>query len=547
MKNPSPLVARSLLILTLAVTLPGCSPLSWFEPRASAQPHASAKAKNVILIIGDGMGPQQVGLLLSYARQAPRGVLKDRKTALDRLLENGRVGISMTYPDGALVTDSAASATQLATGKVAKPEMIGLDAQGHIAENMLAKAKRWGKATGLVSDTRITHATPASFAAHDTHRSHETTIPEGLLASNADLMLSGGLDYWLPQAAGDPNSALHKQLEIETEHAFKIGSARKDDKNLLTAAQRQGYQLVFNARQLRQAKGKTLGLFAPSGMSDGIAESRNREDPNHSEPTLAEMSEQALKILQKNEQGFFLMIEAGQIDWASHRNDTGLLLHEMLRFDAMLHKVLDWMRERDDTLLIVTADHETGGFGFSYSGNNIPAPQQLAGGGQFKPNFNYGNPEVLDRLYAQSLSYHDILTEFDALPTSEKTPAGLAAWINRFTAFKIGDVEAKRLLETETNANYRPDHPSLNEKTVPKLAGNPAFFVYTKDNRENLLATIVGPQQHVVWASGTHTSTPVFVFSKGNPPATQPFSGILHHTDIGRLMSDALRPEDARP
>jgi len=524
MKNNSSALSKAIVLGLAVFLLPGCS-------AQTTKIAAGPKLKNVIMIIGDGMGPQQVGLLLSYARQAPHGVLKDHRTALDRLLENGRIGISLTYPDGALVTDSAASATQLATGKFAKPEMVGLDAEGRPADNIIEKAKQWGKATGLVSDTRITHATPAAFAAHETHRSHETLIPEGLLASDADVMLSGGLDYWLPQAATDNDSAVHRQLETLTDHAFKIGSARKDDRNLLETAQKQGYERVFNARQLRRATGKTLGLFAGSGMSDGITESRNRQNPNHAEPTLAEMSEQALKILERHEQGFFLMIEAGQIDWAGHRNDTGLLLHEMIRFDTMLHKVLDWIGERDDTLLIVTADHETGGFGFSYSGKNIPEPKRLASGQLFKPSSNFGSPEILDKLYAQNLSYQGIFAEFDTLPPAQKTAGVLAEQINRHTEFKIDIGEANSLLVTPAHAN--------------KLPGSSAFLVYTKDNREKLLAEILSAKQQVVWASGAHTSTPVFVFTKGNARATRPFANILHHTDIGRLMSEALRPQGA--
>jgi alkaline phosphatase len=538
MKGKSSALPKTFVLGVAGLLLTGCSALAEKTP-------ARPEIKNVIMIIGDGMGPQQVGLLLSYARQAPHGILKNRKTALDRMLENGRIGISLTYPDGALVTDSAASATQLAAGKFARAEMVGLDADGKPVENVIEKARRRGKATGLVSDTRITHATPAAFAAHETHRSHETGIPEGLLAANADVMLSGGLDYWLPKAAAVQDSAIHRKMEASVEHAFRIGSARKDGKNLLDAARKQGYRLVFNTRQLRQASGKTLGLFAGSGMSDGIAESRNRLDADHAEPTLSEMSEQALKILEQDPDGFFLMIEAGQIDWAAHRNDTGLLLHEMLRFDAMLHKVLDWMGKREDTLLIVTADHETGGFGFSYSSKNIPPPQTLANGHLFKPNFNFGDPAILDKLYAQKLSYHAIFAEFDALPPDERTPAALAERINRHTEFRISSEEAEKLLATETNTDYRPDHPSLNEKTIPKLAAKSAFFVYTKDNRENLLAELVGARQQVVWASGTHTGTPVFVFAKGTGQAVEPFANILHHTDVGRLMIEALRPKDA--
>ncbi len=303
------------------------------------------------MIIGDGMGPQQVGLLLSYARQAPHSVIVNRTTALDRMMEQGRLGISMTYTADTLVTDSAASATQLATGKFAGAEMLGLDKDGNPQENVIEKAKRLGKATGLVSDTRITHATPAAFASHQTHRSHGKQIPEDLLTTEADVMLSGGLSYWLPEQANDKNSVLHQQLAQLTGNSLEIKSSRKDAKNLLNIAQQKGYTLAFNKEQLQQATGKTLGLFADSGHGKMVLlKLKTVTMRMHVQPTLKEMSVQALKILDRNERGFFLMIEAGQIDWASHRNDTGLLLHEMLRFNDTLNAVLDWAANRQDTL-----------------------------------------------------------------------------------------------------------------------------------------------------------------------------------------------------
>lgn len=225
-------VRMSTVILSLA--LAGCAAWEGGKP-------AAGKVKNVVLIIGDGMGPQQIGLLLSYARQAPHGVLAGRTTALDRMMGTGRMGISLTYTGDSLVTDSAASATQLATGAFARSEMLGLDVDGNIPENIVEKARRLGKMTGLVSDTRITHATPAAFAAHQTHRSQENDIAEDLLNSNADVMLSGGLNYWIPEQANDAASDVHKQLKEWTGDSFKIKSARKDRKNLLEMARQKGY------------------------------------------------------------------------------------------------------------------------------------------------------------------------------------------------------------------------------------------------------------------------------------------------------------------
>jgi alkaline phosphatase len=531
-------IKKSCVYCLISVALLGCSAADSVKPEAS-------KVKNVIMIIGDGMGPQQVGLLLSYARQAPHSVIANRITALDRMMEQGRLGISMTYAADTLVTDSAASATQLATGKFAGAEMLGLDKNGNPQENFIEKARRMGKSTGLVSDTRITHATPAAFAAHQTHRSQESGIAEDLLATGTDVMLSGGLSNWLPEQANDKNSALHRQLERMTGNSIEIKSSRKDAKNLLAVAQQQGYALAFNKAQLQQATGKTLGLFAESGMANGIVETQNRDNALHTEPTLKEMSEQALEILGRNERGFFLMIESGQIDWAAHRNDTGLLLHEMLRFNDTLNAVLDWAENRQDTLIIVTADHETGGFGFSYSGVNIPKPHSLpgaafAGGAMFQPNFNFGNPEVLDKIYAQQLSYHDIFSQFDKLPKDQQTPIKLVELVNRYTEFNITEAQAVKILATEANPLYRAGHMSLGEKTVPKMEVNGAFFVYQKENRENLLAQAVSASQQVVWATGTHTSTPVFVFVKGEEQTMQPFAKILHHTQLGRLAIEAL-------
>jgi len=526
---------KTVLIYTLSSTLLSCASIQ-------NKPQPTNNIKNVIMIIGDGMGPQQVGLLLAYARQAPHSIIKDRITAFDRLMQNGQLSISLTHAADSLVTDSAASATQLATGHFARPEMVGIDQHGNAQENIISKAKRLGKSTGLVSDTRITHATPAAFAAHQAHRNMESKIAEDLLQAEPDVMLSAGLSYWLPESVNhtvyqQPFKGLGKNLK----------SKRQDQKDLLSAAKNKGYTLAFNKQQLLQAQGKTLGLFANTRMVNGISEAQQQNNPLRQQPTLQEMTQQALSILEKNDQGFFLMIEAGQIDWAGHQNDTGLLLHEMLRINATLNTLLDWIKGREDTLLIVTADHETGGFGFSYSADKPEKPMHLLGDSfadkhLFQPQFNFGNVDILDRLHQQKLSYKDLFTKFDSLPKQHQTAKELVNIINSHTEFPITEQQAKTILSAEENPLYTQGHKALSSKIVPKMPVNGAFFPYQADNRANLLAQAVATQQQAVWSTGTHTSTPVYAFIQGPEPALQPFKKILHHTDLGNLAIQALKP-----
>jgi alkaline phosphatase len=534
-------VYRILVLCFAAVAAWGC-----------AQQHSSIAApdggtpKNVILIIGDGMGPEQVGLLLAYARQAPQTVLEGRKTAFDRIMDGGVMGISMTYPDNALVVDSAASATQLASGKFAGSEMIGSDKDGNPVETVLEIAKKSGKSTGLISDTRLTHATPAAFAAHQPHRKLENEIAAEMLDIGPNVMLSGGLRHFIPQEANDKVSDVYRELEALTGGAVKIKSKRKDSRNLLAEARQKGYALAFDRGQMDAAEGKLLGLFAYSALPFALEMKSSLNDPGRTIPTLKEMSAKALDLLSRNDKGFFLMIEAGLIDWAAHGNDTGTMLHELLRFNETLEVVLDWAGKRDDTLVVVTADHVTGGFSFSYSAGPQPEAKTLPGelfeNREFKPGYNFGDPGVLDRIYRQKLTYGDIFYgKFDGLPQDQQTPTKLAQIVNENTEFKITEMQAARILATEENPYYVEGHGYLGSKRVPRMGANSAFFVYqTDDNRQNLLAREVAADQMVVWSTGSHTSTPVLVFAKGPEESAAPYGGVLHHTQVGRYIIDAV-------
>ncbi len=510
----------------------------------ASQSTNKTKIKNIIVMIGDGMGPQQVGLLDSYVRYSKQSKVK--QSAFQRLADDGVIGISRTEPYEALVVDSAASATQFSSGSKSGSEMIGADYEGNATKTMLEIAQEKGKAVGIVSDTRLTHATPAAYAAHQKHRKYENEIAEDMLAHNVDVMLSGGLRHWIPKSASDKNSDIHKQIGGMTRGNIRIKSKRKDEKNLLEMAKKQGYDLSFDQQSLKASQSnKILGLYSYSGMLDGITYNQTKNDPNRIQPTLKEMTDKAISVLEKDKDGFFLMVEGGQIDWAAHDNDAAGVLHEMIKFSDAINSVMDWMKGRDDTLLIVSADHETGGFGFAYSRNDLPEGKPLSGnifnGDEFKPQWNFGQLSTLDKLYAQKLSYNSLFNQFDKLGKENKTAENLQALVNKNTAFPITLAEAKRVLETEKN-NYRvKGHAYLDTKKFPRFEEREEFFVYGSELRKNLLGMVTGKYANIVWATDNHTSTPVYVFAYGPKDAEKPFATIQHSTDWAKKLIQLMK------
>lgn len=477
------------------------------------------KIKNIILLIGDGMGAAQVGLLESYAQQAPNSIYATAPTSLQTLATQGKTVLSLTNVHDAIVADSACSATQLATGVPCRSEMIGLDINGNPVETVLEQAKRLGKATGLVSDTRITHATPAAFAAHQAHRDMEAAIAEDLIQNRVDVLFSGGLGFFLPN---NQDLLTTSQQHLIYKANLSTQSRRKDNHNLLTTASDKGYQLAFSNAQLQAIKKlPVLGLFNNSVMADALTE---RDDQERSYPSLKEMTEKALQLLAQQEKGFFLMVESGQIDWTAHNNDAGGLLHEMIRMDDSLKSILTWAKDRNDTLIVVTGDHETGGFGFSYSNTATPAAPELTGSAfkdqVFAPDYNFASVELLDKLYAQKKGTYSIW--FEAIKNGKEgqaTAESLMTAVNSNMEFKITKQQAKRVLATPA-----------------KVQDFSEFYVYAEERPLNLLARELAAQQNVVWSTGTHTAGPVPVFVLAPNAILAKFNGIMTHTQIGALL-----------
>ena len=286
------------------------------------------------------------------------------------------IGYQRTHAADSQVTDSAAAASAWANGEKFRQGEISChddDQDGRCqpppGPTILETAKDKGKSTGLVVTSTVTHATPAAFAAHVASRDCEKEIARQYIQlTEVDVILGGGLNHF--------NSA--------SEQADKCGAFG----NFISEAENNGYDVVYTGQELDSAvtKGsqKILGLFTPQGKTPELFRVNSAEHYSNEEPTLPQMTIAALKVLQKDQDGFFLLVEGSQIDWANHRNDVAYQVAETLAFDHAVQVVLDWINEkpsrRQHTLVIIAPDHETGGFAINDTGEGTYEPGDLVAG-----------------------------------------------------------------------------------------------------------------------------------------------------------------------
>lgn len=282
--------------------------------------HSPPAPKNIILLIGDGMGSSQ----LTAARYV-KGKLEVERCPVG--------GLVTTHSINKMVTDSAAAGTALATGNKTTNGTIAQTPDGVPLKSALEVAEEKGKATGLVCTSAITHATPASFSAHVPQRKMEPEIAEQIADKEIEVLFGGGLGFFIPQS--------------------DKGSLRKDEKNVLeTLATRMEVITTIEEFQALETPERVAGFFADKALPK-VSEGRIG---------LPAMTEKAIQILAQDNEGFFLMVEGSQIDWGGHANDTDYILDETVDFDNAVGVALDFAEKDGDTLIIVTADHETGGF-----------------------------------------------------------------------------------------------------------------------------------------------------------------------------------------
>ena len=328
------------------------------------------KPKNIILLIGDGMGLSQVSAAIYY---------KNGKPNFERF---GTIGLIKTSSASELVTDSASGATVFSAGVKTYNGAIGVDKDTIPVPTIVEQLSKRGLSTGIVATSSIQHATPASFYAHVKSRRMYEEITEFAPNSGVNFFAGGGLKFF---------------------------NQRKDGKDLLAKMKANGYKVITDQLPQAPVEQKELILLAEDGMPK-MSEGRGDFLPN--------ATKLALEKLSKNEKGFFLMVEGSQIDWGGHDNDADYLIQELLDFDKTLGVALDFAKKNGETLIIVTADHETGGFTLASDGSDYskikPSFSTPGHSATMVPVFAEGPGAIhFNGIFESNEIYHKMMVLFD--------------------------------------------------------------------------------------------------------------------------------------
>jgi alkaline phosphatase len=444
------------------------------------------KAKYVFLFIGDGMGLAQVNLTQGYlaALQDKIGFVPLNFTKFPQ------VGLASTYANNSMITCSAAAGTALATGHKTNTGRISMDTSGTVSyESIANRAKKNGYKVGVVTSTSIDHATPAVFYAHQPDRDNYFEIGVQLAQSDFDFFAGGGFLH--------PDDTLEGNLV-----------------NLVQLAKDKGFNVV-NTREgfdkLAPGPGKTL-LLSPRPASEGSLPFSIDAEPG--DFTLSDYASKAISMLD-NKNGFFLMVEGGKIDWACHENDAATAIQEVIAFDKAIGNAVVFYRQHpDETLIIVTADHETGGLAL-------------------------GNAETGYNSYFGLLRYQ------------KSSEVELNKISDQFRINKSGDSLADfskmlKVLESDLGLNSTQRNTQLTENELSKLREKFMEDVYgmeseQKKNRESFMGTaiaILAEKAGIGWSSHAHTcvNAPVYTIGTG----AEKFSGYIDNTDIPRLIGEIM-------
>ena len=435
-----------LIVLTVLAGIAG-------RPAAAAE-MPQPETRYVFFFIGDGMGPAQ-----RFLAEAAAG----RPLAINHLPVTG---LTTTHCANRYITDSAAAGTALAAGVKTAAGVIGFDADGQRVESVAELARRNGRKVGIVTSASCDHATPAAFYAHVPKRSQYDEIARQLPDSGFDFFGGGGF--------------------------LKPGDLRE-------RAAARGYRWVNDAEELRRLKPAAGKVIAVAPRLDDEQSMPYVLDRRPGDPTLADFTAKAIEMLEQPD-GFFLMVEGGKIDWAAHANDAAAVVAEVLDFDAAVAVALRFAEKHpDDTLIVVTADHETGGLTLGCN--------------------DTGYDTFFNRLAAQRQSKEKFSRE------KVRSAAGFDAIV----------------AAAETDFGIQPDTAERQQlaNAFRALRQAAATAVYgSSDPVTDLIIQMAARRAGIGWTTTAHTGIPVVTTAAGKGAAA--FGGLIDNTEIGRRLKQAV-------
>ena len=424
-------------------------------------PAEAASVKNVILLIGDGMGVSTMSLARWYKDGQP--------LSWDQYV----CGLVRTYSADEPITDSAAAATAMATGHKTKTGFLSVlpdEMNRAPVATVLEGARLSGKSTGLVVTCNLQHATPAAFAAHYPRRSDYETICEQIVYNQVDVLLGGGLKYF---------------------------TGRKDREDLLQVLKQKGYMIITSPEELKSASSSRLaGLFAEVDLSYDLDRDPTRE------PSLAEMTETAIKNLSRNKKGFFLMVEGSKIDWANHDHDPVGSVADMMAFDRAVKVALDYALKERNTAVIVVADHSTGGLTIGNDRSSSKSDGKKVG-------------DFINPLKAASLSAEGL----EKLLRPGMTEVEVKAIIgDRYGLGDLTEDELKAIMDYLAEAARNP-----------KQSGN----------FKSIVGSMMSKRAMIDWTTGGHTGEEV-ALAVYHPEGLRP-TGVIENIDIARYVAGLMQ------
>jgi len=476
MRFPFRIVYFTVLALALLVT---SGPVQAKTPMYSGKP-----AKYVFLFIGDGLGIPQRMAAEKFAQQ---------RLGIDDFPAQG---ITTTHANDRFITGSAASATALSAGQKTNIGVIAMDPSMRPVKTLVQMAGEMGMKTGVVSSVSIDHATPAAFYAHVHKRSMYHEIDHMLAESGVDFFGGGGLKDPTGKKSKNPQGDALAKAE---KNGFKLVSDRE---SFLRLTKADGRVLAWN-------KNLPDGKALPYAMDQNPAE----------DVSLTEFTQKAIEMLE-GDQGFFLMVEGGKIDWACHANDATAAVTNTLEFDKAVQKAVDFYNNHpEETLIVVTGDHECGGLTLGFAGTKYESYYDLLSAQNI--SFQKFTDEVVARLKKENASFEDakpLITKHFGLKFTGGGDALLA----------LSDHEAKQIQKaferTVSGEQEKADEPGT-------------YLLYGGyDPLTITLTHILNQKAGLGWTSYKHTGVPVSTSALGL--GAEVFNGYYDNTDVAlKIMS----------